>query len=69
MKCFVLGIGATVVVIVCAVWLVSHFGLYPIGADNHRADWSVDWPVAPWMCMPIDTSRPGTIRWCRRRPT
>ena len=39
MKCFVLGIGATLVVIVCAVWLVSHFGLYPIGADNPPSGW------------------------------
>ena len=34
MKNFVVGVVGTLVAIVCGVFLVSHFGLYPIGADN-----------------------------------
>ena len=34
MKHFVLGIIGTLAAIVCCVFLVSHFGVYPIGADN-----------------------------------
>ena len=31
---FVLGIVATLLAMACAVYIVSAFGLYPIGADN-----------------------------------
>ena len=34
MKHFVFGVVGTLVAIVCGVFLVSHFGVYPIGADN-----------------------------------
>jgi mono/diheme cytochrome c family protein len=34
MKNFVVGVVGTLVAIVCGVFLVSHFGMYPIGADN-----------------------------------
>jgi mono/diheme cytochrome c family protein len=34
MKTFVLGIVVTLVTLVSGVFLVSHFGMYPIGADN-----------------------------------
>jgi mono/diheme cytochrome c family protein len=34
MKGFVVGVITSIVVLVCAVFVVSHFGLYPIGADN-----------------------------------
>ena len=34
MKGFILGVVVTLVAIVCVVFLVSTFGLYPIGADN-----------------------------------
>jgi mono/diheme cytochrome c family protein len=34
MKSFVFGVIATVVALVGTVFAVSHFGLYPIGADN-----------------------------------
>lgn len=34
MKHFVVGVVGTLVVMVCCVFLVSHFGMYPIGADN-----------------------------------
>ena len=34
MKGFIVGIIVTLLVIVCGAFLVSHLGLYPIGADN-----------------------------------
>ena len=34
MKGFVLGLLVTLLAIMCGVFAVSHFGLYPIGADN-----------------------------------
>ena len=34
MKHFVFGVVGTLVAIACSVFLVSHFGVYPIGADN-----------------------------------
>ena len=34
MKGFVVGIMATLAAIVCGAFLISNFGLYPIGADN-----------------------------------
>ena len=34
MKGFVLGLLVMLLAIVCSVFAVSHFGLYPIGADN-----------------------------------
>jgi len=34
MKHVVVGVVGTLVAIVCCVFLVSHFGVYPIGADN-----------------------------------
>lgn len=34
MRSFLLGIVFTIVAIACAVYVVSRFGLYPIGADN-----------------------------------
>ena len=34
MKGFIIGVIVTVLVIIAGVFIVSHFGLYPIGADN-----------------------------------
>ena len=34
MRGVLIGVVATLAVLACAVFLVSHFGLYPIGADN-----------------------------------
>ena len=34
MRGFVAGVILTILVLVCAVFAVSQFGLYPIGADN-----------------------------------
>jgi len=34
MKAFIAGVAITLLVLGCTVFTVSHFGLYPIGADN-----------------------------------
>jgi hypothetical protein len=64
-KEFVLGSVATLAAIVVGVFLVSHFGLYPIGADNPPGTLERSLAGRAMNVYVVAASRRVGIRWCR----